>query len=61
MVVVDVGQPIVGDGDAMRVAADVVEDLLGSRERPLGIHDPVLLPEWREIGAPGVRIMEPLE
>ena len=40
LAVVDVEQSLVGDGDAMGVAADVVEDLLGTRERRFGIDDP---------------------
>lgn len=45
----------------MGVPADVGEDLLGAGKRPLGIDDPILVPERREMGPPGVRITEPLE
>jgi fibrillarin-like rRNA methylase len=31
--VVDIDDPLVGDRDAVRVAADVLEDLLGSGEQ----------------------------
>lgn len=38
--VVDGEQTIVGYGDAMGIAADIVEDLFGSGERRLGVNDP---------------------
>ena len=34
--------PMVGDGDAMCVAGQVMKDVLRAAERWLGIHDPVL-------------------
>ena len=37
---VDGQQAIVGYGNAMGIAADIVEDLLGSGERRLGVDDP---------------------
>ena len=40
LTVLDVEQAIVGDGDAVGIAADVVEHLLGSGERALGIDHP---------------------
>ncbi len=36
---------MVGDGDAVRVAGQVVEDAFGSAERRLGVDDPVLREE----------------
>jgi hypothetical protein len=38
--VLDVAQAIVGNGDAMRIASDVFEDLLRSSEGRLGEDDP---------------------
>ncbi len=38
--IIDVDEAIVGDGDAVRVAADVIEDLLGSGEGRLGVDHP---------------------
>ena len=38
--VVAVEKPAIGDGDAMGVAAEVVEDLCGTAERALGVDDP---------------------
>jgi hypothetical protein len=35
-------EPLVGDGDAMGVAAEIVEDLLGSGEGRLDMDDPLL-------------------
>jgi len=37
-------QALVGEGDAMRVAADVLQDLLRTGEGACGIDDPVGLP-----------------
>jgi len=39
---------MVGDGDAMGVAGEVVEDMLGAAEGRLGVDDPVLLAELPE-------------
>jgi hypothetical protein len=41
-------ETMVGDGDAMSVAGQVVENLLGAAERWLGVDDPVLLAELPE-------------
>ena len=38
--VFDVEDAVVGNGDAMGIAAQVIEDLLGSAERRLGVDDP---------------------
>jgi len=37
--------PVVGDGNAMRVAGQVMKDVFGSSERSLGIDHPVLTKE----------------
>ena len=37
-----VHDPVVGDGNAMRVAGQIVEDMFRSSERPFGIHNPVV-------------------
>ena len=36
-------EPMVGDGDAMGVAGQVVENMFGAAEGWLGVDDPVLL------------------
>jgi hypothetical protein len=41
LVVFDVQQAVVGDGDAVRIAAHVVEDLLRSSEGALGVDHPL--------------------
>ena len=38
----EVHDPVVGDGDAMRVAGQVLENMFGSAEGPLGVDHPVL-------------------
>ena len=35
-------KPVVGDGDAMRIAGQVGEDVLGILEGRFGVHDPLL-------------------
>ena len=46
-------QPVVGDGDAMGVAADVVQDRLGAAKSTLGIDHPLLVVELSEQAAKG--------
>ena len=41
-------EPMVGDGDAMGVAGQVVENMFGAAEGWLGVDDPVLLAELPE-------------
>jgi hypothetical protein len=48
-------QTMVGDGYAMGVAPQVVENMLGTAEGGLGVNDPVLLAELPEEVAEGVR------
>jgi len=36
-------QTVIGDGDTVRVRSQVTEDLIGSSQRPLAIHDPALM------------------
>lgn len=38
----DVGDSVVGDGDPMGISAEIVEDLLWTAERLLGIDDPLV-------------------
>src|SRR5215472_5970499 len=40
LAVIDVQQAIIGDGHAMCVTADVVQNLLGPGKRTLGVHHP---------------------
>ena len=41
-------QSLVGDGDAVRVASEIVQNMLGTAEGWLGIDDPVLVEELSE-------------
>jgi hypothetical protein len=56
--VVEAEEPVVGDRDAMGVAPEVVEHLRGAGEGPLGVHDPVGLPELSEPRREGRRLGE---
>ena len=38
-------EAMVGDGNAMRIAAQVIEDMLRTPERPFAVNDPVLAEE----------------
>jgi len=50
----NVYDPVVGDGDAMRVAGQIVEDMFGSSEWPLGVDYPVVTKQWPEKSTEGV-------
>jgi hypothetical protein len=45
-------------GDAMRVAAQIGERLLGSSKRRFGVYHPFAVLAWREILGPGAGIGE---
>ena len=49
LAVVHGDQPVVGYGDAVRVAADIVEDLPWSGERPLCVDHPLGFPNRRQV------------
>jgi len=51
-------QAVVGDGNAMGVAPDIVENLFRSGERPLGIDDPIGVPGRRQVTAECGRLMQ---
>ena len=40
--ILELGQSMVGDGNAMCVASEILQDVCGATERPLGIDDPAL-------------------
>jgi hypothetical protein len=48
-------QAMVGDGDAMGVAGQIVENLFGTAEGWFGVDDPVLLAKLPEKVAEGAR------
>ena len=58
LIVVDVNQAIVGKGNAMGIAADVVEHLSRPAERRFGVDDPWDFLQRGEIGAELGRIFE---
>ncbi len=52
---------MVGDGDAVRIAGEIVQNMLGTAEGWLGIDDPILLEELSEKLAKATRIDKTLE
>jgi hypothetical protein len=61
VVVVQVEQPLVGDRHAVRVAADVFQNLLRTIEGSFRIHDPLGLPGGLEMRGKRRRIGEDVE
>jgi len=57
----DAQQTVVGDGDAMGIATDVIQHLFRAREGRLGIDDPLPLPERRQMTSKFAGIAEPLQ
>jgi hypothetical protein len=54
-------QSMVGDGDAVRIASEIVQNMLGTAEGWLGIDDPVLLEELSEKLAKATWLSKTLE
>ena len=54
----EIEQALVRDGDAMGIAADVVQHLLGPSEGPFGVHDPLSPPRRRKEGGEGLPIRQ---
>jgi hypothetical protein len=52
---------MVGDGDAVRIASEIVQNMLGTAEGWLGIDDPVLLEELAEELAKATWLSKTLE
>lgn len=59
--VFDIDEPMVGNSNAVGVAADVVYHLLRASEGRLGVDDPFLLSQWIQIAGKGLRIVKFLE
>jgi hypothetical protein len=55
---VDGDQAIVGDGDAVGVAPDIVEDLRRTSEGPLGIDHPLGTARWCQVAAECCGLMQ---
>ena len=58
LTVLDGEEAVVGDGDAVGVAPEVVENLLGPGEGALGVDDPLGLAERLEVAGEGVGVIE---
>ena len=58
LTVLDGEEAVVGDGDAVGVLAEVVEDLVGAGEGGLGVDDPLGLAEGLEVAAKGGGVIE---
>ena len=56
--VLDGEEAVVGDGDAVGVLTEVVEDLVGAGEGALGVDDPLGLAEGLEVAGEGVGVIE---
>ncbi len=54
-------QSMVGDGDAVRIASEIVQNMLGTAEGWLGIDDPVLVEEPSEKLAKATWLSKTLE
>lgn len=61
LVTLDVEQPVIGDCHAVRVAPDVVDDLLWPCKRSLGVDDPLGVACLSERARPGGPILQRLE
>jgi hypothetical protein len=59
--VVEAQQSSVGDGDAVRIAGEIVQNMLGTAEGWLGIDDPVLVEELSEKQAKATWLSKTLE
>src|SRR6266511_712986 len=58
MGLIKIEQAAVSDRDAMRVAREISQDLLGTGEGPFGIDDPFGRSQWCEVGSELVRSEE---
>jgi hypothetical protein len=57
----EVYEPMIGDGDAMGVAGQVMKDVLRAAERRLGVHDPVLAEKRTKKRPKGPFVLKRLE
>ena len=58
MGLVKIEQAAVSDCDAMRVAREIGQDLLGTGEGLFGVDDPFGRSQWCEVGSELVRVLE---
>ena len=57
----EVNYPVVGDGDTMSVAGQIVDDMFRSSEWPFGVDDPVLAEQWPQKSMEGLLCGERLQ
>ena len=48
LIILEREQSMVGDGDAVRIASEIIQHMFGAAEGRLGIDDPVLAEELSE-------------
>ena len=60
-IILERNQSMVGDGDAVRIAGEIVQNMLRTGEGWLGIDDPVLAKELSEKMAKATWLSETLE
>jgi len=60
-IILERNQSMVGDGDAVRIASEIVQNMLGTAEGWLGIDDPVLVEELSEKLAKATWLSKTLE
>ena len=58
VVIVEIEQPAIGDGDTVGVTGQIGENLLRACEWTLGVHDPFLRAQGSEVGLECVRLVE---
>src|SRR5467141_1257921 len=61
LAIFDVDDPVIGNGHAVRVAADIVHHLLWPGERWLGVDDPFHVSHWIEMTGESLGILECLK
>jgi hypothetical protein len=61
LIILERHQSMVGDSDAVRIASEIVQNMLGTAEGWLGIDDPVLVEELSEKLAKAMWISKTLE
>ena len=58
VVIVQCNESVVGDRDAMRVGAEITQNVLGTSERTLGVDDPVVTEEGSQPCCEAARISQ---
>ena len=61
LVMLEGEQAVVGDGDAMGVAGEIAQHMMGSTEGWLGVDDPLLTEQGTQEGAEDFLILQGLE